>query len=299
MTTLSLGTASISQAATEVGNSCIGDRAEPPASTLVQLSSTSNPGSVTVPVSGVITKWGINVVAYPGGISEKLKVLRPAGKNTFTTIGESSVQPIAGGQNSFETRIPVQAGDRLGAFSLLETIFCEEASSLTDVMGTAASDPPVGSTTLFTEQAKGQVAIHATVEPDADGDGYGDETQDKCPQSAAFHTECPIVAIGVGPVVKNKNSAILTLTTDNEAPIKVTGTVKLGKGKTAKLSGGKQVVKPGKISSFTLKFTSKLRAALADLTPSQSLPLKITASAKDVVGRITKAQLKVKLKGQG
>ncbi|HEV2791430.1 MAG TPA: hypothetical protein VGV69_09065, partial [Solirubrobacterales bacterium] len=71
---ISLLGATSASAATEVGNSCVGDRAETPNSTIVQLSSTTNPGSVAVPLAGVITKWRVNVVPYPGGISEKLKV---------------------------------------------------------------------------------------------------------------------------------------------------------------------------------------------------------------------------------
>ena len=35
-----------------------------------------------------------------------------------------------------------------------------------------------------TVRADGLVNVRATVEPDADGDGFGDETQDACPSKA-------------------------------------------------------------------------------------------------------------------
>jgi hypothetical protein len=36
-----------------------------------------------------------------------------------------------------------------------------------------------------------QVYLQAVVEPDADGDGFGDDTQDKCPTVAAPTDGCP------------------------------------------------------------------------------------------------------------
>jgi hypothetical protein len=293
----SLIVASAASAATAAGNTCTGDRAEPTPATLVQLSSTSDPASVTVPVSGVITKWGVNVISYPGGISEKLKVLRPAGGHSFTTVGESTVQPIAGGSNSFETRIPVQAGDHLGAFSPLETIFCEESSAPTDVLGILAGDTPLGSTGIFAEEPMGQLAVSATVEPDADGDGVGDETQDKCPQSAAVQVACPTVTLSASASVKKSSTSVLV--TDNvQSSVTVAGSVKLGKGKSAKLSGGTQVVAPGAFAKFTLPFSGKLKSALQKLSRKQSLTLTLSATAPNLVGAPSSKTLKVKLKGQ-
>jgi hypothetical protein len=40
-----------------------------------------------------------------------------------------------------------------------------------------------------------EVYLQATVEPDADGDGFGDETQDKCPTVAAPTDGCPPVTL--------------------------------------------------------------------------------------------------------
>jgi hypothetical protein len=268
---------------------------------MVQLGSTTNPGAVTIPQAGVITKWKVNVIPYPGGISEKLKVLRPAGGNSFTVVGESTVQPIAGGLNSFDTRVPVQAGDRLGAYSPLAPIFCEEASTPTDVLGTTIGDPSLGSTAAFTERPKGQLAVAATVEPDADNDGYGDETQDKCPQNAAVQASCPApplpVALSSTSIAK-KSLVTVLITSNSQAPVTVTGTTKLGNGKSAKLSGGTQVVVPGAIAKFTLLFPEKLQAALKQLSGKQFVWLNIVATAPNSAGAITTSNLKVKLKGQ-
>jgi hypothetical protein len=294
---LSLTGASSALAATEVGNACVGDRAETPNSTIVQLASTTNPGAVSVPVAGVITKWKVNVVPYPGGISEKLKVLRPAGGNSFTTVGESTTQPILGGQNSFDTRIPVQAGDRLGAYSAFSPIFCAEASAPTDVLGVVPGDTSLGSTTAFTELPEGQPAISATVEPDADNDGFGDETQDKCPQNAAVQVPCPVVALSTSASAR-KGLANILVTSSFQASVTVAGTVNLGKGKSVKLSGGTQIVAPGAIAKFTLLFPQKLKAKLKQLSRKRFLWLNIGSTAPNIVGPATVSGLKVKLRGQ-
>lgn len=294
---ISLLGATSASAATEVGNSCVGDRAETPNSTIVQLSSTTNPGSVAVPLAGVITKWRVNVVPYPGGISEKLKVLRPVGPNIFLTVGESTTQPILGGANSFDTRIPVQAGDRLGVYSGLAPIFCEELSAPTDVLGVAPGDPPPGTNAAYTELPKGQPAVSATVEPDADNDGYGDETQDFCPQNAAVQAPCPVVALSTTAAAKKTLVKVL-VTSSFQASVKVVGKVNLGKGKKVKLNGGTQIVTPGVIAKFTLLFPQKLKAKLKQLSRKEFLWLRMTASAPNSVGPPTVRKIKVKLKGQ-
>ena len=58
--------------------------------------------------------------------------------------------------------------------------------------GGAQPNPPVGTAqeTTSSETAK-RVNIQATLEPDADGDGYGDETQDLCPSQAATRGAYP------------------------------------------------------------------------------------------------------------
>ncbi len=48
--------------------------------------------------------------------------------------------------------------------------------------------------------------IAATLEPDADGDGFGDDTQDACPTSAATNNDCapPAATITNGPKDKTQ-----------------------------------------------------------------------------------------------
>jgi hypothetical protein len=295
--------ASTASAATEFGTNCLANRAEEGAPlTLIQL--TQNGVPTAAPSSGVITQWKIRLIPAPVTISQQLKVFRPtANPAQFQVVGESAFASVAGGENSFPTRIPVQAGDRLGIFGNLTygPLFCEgpETESPGNTLGGFAGNPTTGTTaTLAGVGTEVLVPARAVIEPDADGDGFGDETQDLCPQSPAVQAACPVVvldafSIGGGNAVK------VLVATSTTAPVNVSGTVALGKGGKAKLSAKGKTVTAGKITHFTLKFPASLKERLSELEPRKKLTLRITASATDVTGQVTKDKLRAKLKGQG
>jgi hypothetical protein len=270
-----------------------------------QLSAAPGPLPQTAPSSGVITSWGYNasLPALESGTpySMKLKVLRPASNpNSFTVVGESAREAAHDGSHTFATRIPVLAGDHLGTGGGEATavlLYCAPTSP-SDSLGVAEGDPGIGSNATFTPTANLRLALWASIEPDVDNDGFGDETQDGCPQSAAFQTPCPPVALSTSTQIK-KGSVTVIVTSSTAAPVTVKGVAKLGKGKKAKLNGGTQNLVPGTISKFKLFFTKGLKNKLKELKPSKKLSLKVTVSGTSVSGAVTTSTLKVKLKGQG
>jgi hypothetical protein len=271
--------------------------------TLFALTATGDPLPLTAPSSGVITKWKLNLVPEAAGVQipETLKVLRTNGPKSVQVIGESA-QSVTGGANSFATRIPVQAGDRLGLFAPgggeFGLLFCEEEGGPKNRIGAFEGSASVGSSATY-QEGEGEVRVPAVgvIEPDADNDGYGDETQDKCPQSAAVQSACPAVALSTSSTVK-KGLVKILVTANSPATVTVAGTATLGKGKKAKLSGGAQIVVPGTIAKFTLLFPKKLRSALQQLPRKRSLTLGITTAAPNIVGPPTTKVLKVRLAGQ-
>jgi hypothetical protein len=300
--------AQAASAATEIGDNCTGDRAEPTQPMIVELASATGALPVTAPVAGVVTKWNVSVISYPGGISEQLKILRPAAgaPNTFTNVGESTSQPIIGGANTFETRIPIAVGDRIGAFgSALGAVYCAESSAPGDVMGQAGTNIANGATTTFTPLAKARPALSATIEPDVDGDGYGDETQDKCPQSAASHDPCPVLVLDAVSQAPGKGAVKILVAAGTEASITVSASATLPKAPkkarastVAKLAPIVQLVTPGKFATYTMNYTGKLKQALAALPKSKSIKLKVKAEGLLTGGSATKKTLTVTLKGQ-
>jgi hypothetical protein len=291
-------------AATEFGDNCVANRASSPPSpaTLFALTGNGDPLPLTAPSAGVITKWKLNLVSEAAGsqIPQTLKVLRPSGPKSVQIVGDSA-QSVTGGSNSFDTRIPVQVGDRLGLFASpgeFGLLYCEEEGGPKNRVGAFEGSAGVGSSATY-EEGEGEIRIPAVgvIEPDADNDGYGDETQDKCPQNASVQIPCPTVALSSSLVVKKGLLKVL-VTTNVQASVTVKGTVKAGKGKTIKLSGGTQVVIPGTIARFTVLFTKGLKTKLSELSSKQSLPLKLSITAPNLVGAPSSKIFKKKLRGQ-
>ena len=145
-------------------------------------------------------------------------------------VGESTEQTVLKGQNVFDTRIPVQPGDQFGLYGASPSgaLYCTAAvgrqthrrDRLTSASTSARPRRPWSSV----NSKASRVAVSAIVEPDVDGDGFGDETQDKCPQSAAFQAECPLISLDQFAVV-GRSSITLLVIADHEAPVTVTATI--------------------------------------------------------------------------
>ena len=285
--------------ATEFGDACSGTGPTGAPITLFEISSTNNPLPTAAPVSGVITKMKVNLTSGAPSFPVSLKVLRQIGPNTVQIIGEANGN-VAGGASSIDARIPVQTGDRLGFFSPsgFGAVICEEETG-SSILGAYEGGGSPGGTATFESGSvpKTRVPLFASVETDAYNDGFGDETQDACPQSATTQAACPPVTLSTTKQVR-KGSVVIIVTSSTEAPVTVKGVANLGKGKKAKLNGGTKTVVPGTLGKFTLKFSSKLKKKLKALSPKQKLTLKVTVSGTSVAGAVTTKILKVKLKGQ-
>jgi hypothetical protein len=251
----------------------------------------------------VISKWTFNgPTGLPGGlVSQRLKILRSVGSKQFQVVGESALSSISGGLNTFSTRVPVLAGDLIGTNGSYEglpfTFYCQTGNP-GDQLGVIVGNPPVGSIASESEGGPGyQVPVTVFVEPDADNDGFGDETQDACPQSAAVQVACPPVVLSTSTQVK-KGLVTVIVTSSTAAPVSVKGVANLGKGKKAKLNGGVQNMIPGTLSKFKLFFTKGLKNKLKELPPKNSVKLNVTVSGTSVSGVVTTKTLKLKLRGQ-
>jgi hypothetical protein len=309
------GLADVSQAsaATEFGNSCAGNEffEEGRLGFISTGHGADDLLPVAAPTSGVITAWKVNLSdpgitpaeeeEFKATLGQQLIVVQPAGPDRFTVVGKSEASTAINfnGVSSFPTRIPVQQGDLIGLDGSF-TLFCETedpAEMLTTFLGT----PLIGATITPPPESEGTgvgVPVVAKIEPDVDGDGFGDETQDMCPQSAAFQGPCPVVSIGSLPTVQKK-AVVLHVATNIAAPISVTATVDLGKGgKMAQLTAAPQTVTPGSLAKFTLPLTAWATRVRKELARNKSLKVSITASATNVTGSPSTSTATAHLRGE-
>ena len=187
------GAVTIGEAAAPTGsNSCA-----PGASgaTYVTIVSPEPPAPrYSAPSDGVITSWSFHTGASTPA-SLKLKVARPSGGSTRTMVGESELRAVLPSRvNSFAARIPVQAGDEIGMFATSAGAAFQcviDGASYTSDGSTG--DLAVGSSRMFFGNISAlRLSLEAVLEPDADADGYGDESQDACPADAAARSApCP------------------------------------------------------------------------------------------------------------
>ena len=153
-------------------------------------------GGAVAPQKGVIVRWRVRreTAASSPTVQAALRVLRGdtgAGRSAEVAL------PGASGTYEFPTRLPVQAGDRLG-IDLLDVPFLamvnilRRPSSPLDIVD--KWDPPLaeGASTApsVNDETDFELTMNADIEPDADGDGFGDETQDLCPTNVATQQAC-------------------------------------------------------------------------------------------------------------
>jgi hypothetical protein len=303
----SLCGAGSASAATVFGSDCTATNAEQGAIWI----STSHPEGafpVTAPMSGVITEWLVNTNIkvesegklageFPRIFQQRLIVVRSEGPETFKVVGEAQGGPLnLQGTNSYLARVPVQQGDYIGLAGDPYAAFCKTENKA-DRFAVTVGGTPVGSSFRVENKEGLQVPVVARVEPDVDGDGYGDETQDKCPQSAAYQTPCPVVTVS-SLALTHPKTVSLYVASSLSAPVAVTATVKLGKGKTATLSAPAKTVAPGTLGSFNLVLTKPVLNTLKALSTKKSLTLTVSASATNVVGTPSTATSTLKLRGQ-
>ena len=163
--------------------------------------------SAAAPQDGVIVRWRMR--AGSGG-SAPLRVVRKAADGTFIGIATSAPGVIdtegydwADRTRTYPTRLPIKRGDYLGidvpvggeivtAFGRLDAqvmwtgVPGSELRSFDPRLRDGEARFP-GQTVNCFDGGSGadlELLVNADIERDADNDGFGDETQDGCPQDA-------------------------------------------------------------------------------------------------------------------
>jgi hypothetical protein len=316
---LALATGSAASGATEVGTDCAAD-AEAPPHTLVPLEKQPSGRPLTAPTSGVVTSWRIDLASpLTSAPAQALKVMRAeSGANTFEVVAETAPMPLMAASNVFPARISVQAGDRFGVSGgeAGSVMFCSNRPG--ESFGSVGNDVRAGSSATFTPGSEVQVPVVATVEPDRDGDGYGDETQDGCPQSAAYQGPCPTITLDTFPVVL-KRSILVLVGASETSSVQVFGQVgwkprhkggalatktpgkpgdHISTGVIVGLSGGTTLVKPGEVTPYNVKLPKAVIRHLSDISPKQVVKGTITARTTDLAGRVTEHTITIRLHGR-
>jgi hypothetical protein len=160
-------------------------------------------GDATVPKAGVVVRWRVRA-ATRGSV--RLRILRPTA-GALVGVASGPAQRLdrrhAPGRDVsyvFTVRLPVEAGDVLaldagrGAAAVLHR---RAGGPAVRVFTPAVPDGGAAGEERTVSGA--ELLLSADVEPDADGDGFGDETQDNCPSIANDQTSNPCPSTAATP----------------------------------------------------------------------------------------------------
>jgi hypothetical protein len=171
---------------------------------------------LTSPIDGVVVRWRLSHDSAGGQV--RLEVIRPASGGAFTGVNTGATESVTGlptGITPFPTRQPIASGDRIALDILSNASSLAVASAAQPGVTFARWIPPLagGETRAptFTQPDNIEVLINADIEPDADCDGLGDETQDPAVAGGCLPAAAPLpgrLASLAGGVVKTKGKAV-------------------------------------------------------------------------------------------
>lgn len=150
--------------------------------------------STAAPFAGVVVRW--RLLSAPGG-AYRIRVLSPSGgpnhRITASSPSESVAVPGSIAKiTTFQTRLPIPAGGYVGLVppTFTPQPYREPTPGSTYVQ---VNDGPEGTETNLSSFSglTREVLYNADIEPDADGDGFGDLTQDACSTDGSTQAGCP------------------------------------------------------------------------------------------------------------
>jgi hypothetical protein len=248
---------------------------------------------------GVIVGFVLRVGPGLGPIAQQLGVFRPAGGDQYTKVAESAVEVFPEGFTQYPARIPVQKGDVLGLHGPVATLYCGGGAS-----ASLAGAVAVGETKPFTTEGSIKPPVSAVIEADWDQDGYGDQSQDGCPNSALFHTACPLPAISIGKVSVKKRAILIEAANNTDASLEAAGEVRwkvwpVGLRVRVGLSSGAPRSVPGATPTLLrVPLPKAVRNRLDRLPPRRSLQARLDVRATNLVPYVGTQEIKVKLPGR-
>ena len=139
------------------------------------------------PARGVLTQ--LRTSSGTAGPLVSIKVVRPSGAPAILFSTAPLTVTSAGDIVSVDVRVRVEQGDVIGFWLGTADNMCARPAGPGDAFSAVldSADQPAGPIAgTIASEVGAQLAVAATWEPDADGDGFGDDSQDGCPSDPAI-----------------------------------------------------------------------------------------------------------------
>jgi hypothetical protein len=238
---------------------------------------------------GVVTTYSMTADSSTL-VTVRLLVLQPGAGTNYTAVQEDAArtQTVPGAVNTqTNIHLPIAAGQTIGLFvpnqASGEGWCLDYTGNPLDTYRDFSGEPPLNSPTAFSSHPDPiRLNLAATVEPDADSDTFGDETQDTCLGTAGPYSGCPNTVTLDKVKQKGKKPKVQATVTVPGA-----GILKAGSPTDPALASaaGKGGAKSLKVVTQTLTAKTKQQVVLT---------LKLTKSAKRKL--VDKGKLKTQVK---
>jgi hypothetical protein len=261
------------------------------------------------PFKGVVVRWRVNGASGPLA----LRVLRAAvGFNPRFISTSARATPATTAVATFPTRQPIDAGDHVGIEVGPSSQISSTVPSPAGASAAVWPATPDGSAAAPLVTGDAVFAYNADVEPDADGDGFGDETQDQCPANASTPGPCPLAAPPPAPdttppvlsasgrrakLSKRGSVSFFVMSTES-----ATGHAALSlrvpkAARTVRFTKRNITLVAGKRTKVSLKLSKRNATRVRNaLTTKKRLTAKLTLTFEDAAGNATTEKLNLRLK---
>lgn len=188
------------------------------------LPDSGNPDAGGAPSAGVVTKVRLRakVVEHPTQVTFLLADLTPEPSGSATAsiaaIGPTvTLQPTEDAEEAtgetpigeFDVRMPVRKGQQLAVQGTeFEATYNASGDKFSYVFMSPLQASQIPQPSL---EATGELLVQGVIEPDADGDGFGDETQDRCPAQRTTQGACDTTAPTVSGLRVHAGHILYTL----------------------------------------------------------------------------------------
>ena len=258
------------------------------------------------PRRSVVTGWSVRGGSAEGRFEQRLQVFRPVDGlvNTYYAVAATRPQMVpSDSRRPFEVRIRVARGDLFALRGTVETFVCRGVVGVTSAIHEGPT-PTAARYEFKTEEGLG-VPLSVTIEPDRDGDGYGDQTQDRCPRLPTTRNRCPAMKLRVEDTTVRMRSMLLLVSVATKAQAFVVGSVeyplrpRAGRGiVTEPIESDHKTVRPGKATAFEIKLSKRLRRRLSERPPKRPLEAELDVRAINFFGDFEERRLTVRLPGR-
>ena len=297
--------------------SCVGT------SSWVQSAEAGTPSYVVPAGRWVMVSWSHRAKSLAGR-ELAVRVWRAtATPGTYTLVGAGALRTLAaGGINTFYERIAVEGGDLLGLRVGNPSTGFPDLGGGASCAFTAAAGNTVRYNVFASEPAPGAASalpaaltlyrlnVTALMEPDADADGFGDETQDGCPTTSGPAAGCappvsPPAKDTVAPTVKLRGrrdsvrDGRVTFSATATEAVSVVARGRLAITSQARVRRLRTVttkLAPGVRAKISLRLAARVRrAVLRSLRRGRKLRVRVTVTVRDGAGNASTAKHAVRL----